>query len=244
MGDDDDEQYLLAPVLLGSHEEAQWVSLSDLMTGLMMIFLLLAILFMIKVQAEAKNAQEQLAVAYDMIKNQEQQVQALRDGRNTPDARTFSHLSPASRRTSTINGMETVAQQAAAANSQRVAAAWDNSPDMSKDVDVETLMASSIASNPAAAKNNNPNVAQMAYADNTGSSGESFMAAHDNYTTTPQKKAKKRKQPKHTDGYGKTHSTGKTCSLEPVSGSAGETSSASAAVATVPSMPIAPLAQP
>jgi len=37
--------------LPGNHDEAQWISLSDLMTGLMMIFMLLAIIFMLKVES-------------------------------------------------------------------------------------------------------------------------------------------------------------------------------------------------
>jgi outer membrane protein OmpA-like peptidoglycan-associated protein len=39
-----------------SHQEAQWISLSDLMTGLMMLFMLIAIAFMLKVQAEEAQA--------------------------------------------------------------------------------------------------------------------------------------------------------------------------------------------
>ena len=43
----------LAPTVLTSQQEAQWISLSDLMTGLMMLFMLIAIAFMLKVQADA-----------------------------------------------------------------------------------------------------------------------------------------------------------------------------------------------
>ena len=39
-----------------SHEEAQWISLSDLMTSLMMLFMLIAVAFMLKVQAEEARA--------------------------------------------------------------------------------------------------------------------------------------------------------------------------------------------
>src|SRR5208337_341544 len=38
--------------------EEHWVPLSDLMTGLMMVFMLIAIVFMIQVQAEAKKTEE------------------------------------------------------------------------------------------------------------------------------------------------------------------------------------------
>ena len=38
--------------------EEHWIPLSDLMTGLMMVFMLIAIMFMIQVQAEAKKTEE------------------------------------------------------------------------------------------------------------------------------------------------------------------------------------------
>ena len=38
--------------------EEHWIPLSDLMTGLMMVFMLIAVVFMIQVQAEAKKAEE------------------------------------------------------------------------------------------------------------------------------------------------------------------------------------------
>jgi outer membrane protein OmpA-like peptidoglycan-associated protein len=41
---------ILAPTASSSDQEAQWISLSDLMTGLMMLFMLIAIAFMLKVQ--------------------------------------------------------------------------------------------------------------------------------------------------------------------------------------------------
>ena len=51
-----DTNNILAPNVLSSHQEAQWISLSDLMTGLMMLFMLIAVAFMLKVQAdEAKS---------------------------------------------------------------------------------------------------------------------------------------------------------------------------------------------
>ena len=42
-----------------SHEEAQWISLSDLMTSLMMLFMLIAVAFMLKVQAEEARARNE-----------------------------------------------------------------------------------------------------------------------------------------------------------------------------------------
>jgi outer membrane protein OmpA-like peptidoglycan-associated protein len=40
------------------HSEEHWIPLSDLMTGLMMVFMLIAVVFMIQVQAEAKKTEE------------------------------------------------------------------------------------------------------------------------------------------------------------------------------------------
>src|SRR5271165_4642266 len=57
-----DTDNTLEPNLSSSQQEAQWISLSDLMTGLMMLFMLIAIAFMLKVQADeaiAKNFAEQ-----------------------------------------------------------------------------------------------------------------------------------------------------------------------------------------
>jgi outer membrane protein OmpA-like peptidoglycan-associated protein len=42
-----------------SQQEAQWISLSDLMTGLMMLFMLIAVAFMLKVQAEEAKAKHE-----------------------------------------------------------------------------------------------------------------------------------------------------------------------------------------
>jgi outer membrane protein OmpA-like peptidoglycan-associated protein len=50
-----------------SHEEAQWISLSDLMTGLMMVFMLIAISFMVKVEADSANV-KRVAVIYDKLR--------------------------------------------------------------------------------------------------------------------------------------------------------------------------------
>jgi len=51
-----DSDNILAPAISSSHQEAQWISLSDLMTGLMMLFMLIAIAFMLKVQADEAKA--------------------------------------------------------------------------------------------------------------------------------------------------------------------------------------------
>jgi outer membrane protein OmpA-like peptidoglycan-associated protein len=52
--------------------EDHWIPLSDLMTGLMMVFLVIAILFMIKVEREAKQAElqaQQIAAQAETIKS-------------------------------------------------------------------------------------------------------------------------------------------------------------------------------
>ena len=49
-------------------DEAHWIPLSDLMTGLMVMFLLIAITFMVHVEDEAHNVR-QVAVAYSEIKD-------------------------------------------------------------------------------------------------------------------------------------------------------------------------------
>jgi outer membrane protein OmpA-like peptidoglycan-associated protein len=56
--------------LLGSqsaNNEDQWISLSDLMTGLMMIFMLIAIAFMMKVEVQQFKT-KQVAVLYDQVR--------------------------------------------------------------------------------------------------------------------------------------------------------------------------------
>jgi outer membrane protein OmpA-like peptidoglycan-associated protein len=50
------EHNVFEPTMSSSHEEAQWISLSDLMTSLMMLFMLIAVAFMLKVQAEEARA--------------------------------------------------------------------------------------------------------------------------------------------------------------------------------------------
>ena len=46
-----------------------WIPLSDLMTGLMMMFMLIAIMFMVKIEADTKKIKN-VAVVYDKIKTQ------------------------------------------------------------------------------------------------------------------------------------------------------------------------------
>lgn len=49
------------------HQEDHWVPLSDLMTGLMMFFMLLAVTYMIKVEADSQKV-KQIAVLYDQLR--------------------------------------------------------------------------------------------------------------------------------------------------------------------------------
>ena len=53
-------------------QEDHWIPLSDLMTGLMMMFLLVAVIFMLKVEAEVKNVRE-------LQQQAEAQAQRMRD---------------------------------------------------------------------------------------------------------------------------------------------------------------------
>ncbi len=48
-------------------EHAHWIALSDLMTGLMMLFLLIAVAYMVKVDSETKKIKE-IAVLYEKLK--------------------------------------------------------------------------------------------------------------------------------------------------------------------------------
>ena len=70
MANSDEPQRGLAPTLsAGGHEEAQWISLSDLMTGLMMMFMLIAIAFMMKVEADAAKI-KRVAILYDQVRHE------------------------------------------------------------------------------------------------------------------------------------------------------------------------------
>lgn len=57
-------------------KDDHWIPLSDLMTGLMMMFLLVAVIFMVKVEAQQKRAEEEarrmkdVAVLYDQMREQ------------------------------------------------------------------------------------------------------------------------------------------------------------------------------
>ena len=54
--------------LEGNSQEAHWIPLSDLMTGLMVIFLLIAVLYMTKVEADADRIKT-VAIAYSEIRD-------------------------------------------------------------------------------------------------------------------------------------------------------------------------------
>ena len=47
-----------------SAEEAHWISVSDLMSGLMMVFLLISIIYMVKIEKETQKIRE-VAMMYD-----------------------------------------------------------------------------------------------------------------------------------------------------------------------------------
>jgi outer membrane protein OmpA-like peptidoglycan-associated protein len=49
--------------------EAHWIPLSDLMTGLMMMFLLIAVLYMVQIESQSKKMKE-VVVLYDVLRTQ------------------------------------------------------------------------------------------------------------------------------------------------------------------------------
>jgi outer membrane protein OmpA-like peptidoglycan-associated protein len=49
-------------------DEEHWIPLSDLMTGLMLVFLLIAVTYMVQVEAQTKKVR-QIAVIYDQLRN-------------------------------------------------------------------------------------------------------------------------------------------------------------------------------
>lgn len=53
---------------LPHEEEDHWIPLSDLMTGLMMFFMLLAVAFMIKVEADSEKV-KRVAILYDQLRS-------------------------------------------------------------------------------------------------------------------------------------------------------------------------------
>ena len=59
--------------------EDYWIPLSDLMTGLMMIFMLVAIVFMVKVEAEKDHVEVQRKIAEDARSDAERKEQLMRD---------------------------------------------------------------------------------------------------------------------------------------------------------------------
>lgn len=52
---------------IGKNKEGHWIPLSDLMTGLMMLFMLLSVAFMERVEADSKKIKE-VAILYDELK--------------------------------------------------------------------------------------------------------------------------------------------------------------------------------
>ena len=60
------DQIFRRPTVSESKEE-HWIPLSDLMTGLMMMFMLIAVMFMVKVEADSRKVRD-VAVLYDAMK--------------------------------------------------------------------------------------------------------------------------------------------------------------------------------
>ncbi len=56
-------------LLKESNKEGQWIAVSDLMAGLMMVFLLIAVLFMVHVERQREKVAE-VVVLYDRLKRQ------------------------------------------------------------------------------------------------------------------------------------------------------------------------------
>ena len=67
-----------------SIKEEHWIPLSDLMAGLMMIFMLIAIVFMVKVESDAKKVKD-IAFIYDEMKAQLYQDLYSEFEKNLPD---------------------------------------------------------------------------------------------------------------------------------------------------------------
>lgn len=65
-------------------KEEHWIPLSDLMTGLMMMFMLIAIIFMVKVESDAKKVKD-IALIYDEMRAQLYQDLHSEFQRNLPD---------------------------------------------------------------------------------------------------------------------------------------------------------------
>jgi outer membrane protein OmpA-like peptidoglycan-associated protein len=58
---------ILSPQKKSEPKEEHWIPFSDLMTGLMMMFMLIAIIFMVKVEADAQKVKD-IAIIYDEMK--------------------------------------------------------------------------------------------------------------------------------------------------------------------------------
>lgn len=69
---------------VGPHREEHWIPLSDLMTGLMMLFMLIAIIFMIKVEDDANKVKD-IALIYDEMRAQLYQDLYSEFQKNLPD---------------------------------------------------------------------------------------------------------------------------------------------------------------
>src|SRR5262245_4315217 len=59
-------------------EEGHWIPLSDLMTGLMMVFMLVAIIFMLHVESEAKRSKQQALNAEADARRAEEQANLVK----------------------------------------------------------------------------------------------------------------------------------------------------------------------
>jgi outer membrane protein OmpA-like peptidoglycan-associated protein len=71
-----------------SSQEEHWIPLTDLMTGLMMLFMLVALLFMIQVQAQAKKIEQ----AAKSAKQQADQVKRIASVYDEIRTRIFEDL--------------------------------------------------------------------------------------------------------------------------------------------------------
>lgn len=65
------------------NEEDQWISLSDLMTGLMMIFMLIAIAYMVKVESQTSKV-KQVSELYDEVREEIYQDLMREFGKDLP----------------------------------------------------------------------------------------------------------------------------------------------------------------
>src|SRR5262245_25806176 len=59
-------------------EEGHWIPLSDLMTGLMMVFMLVAIVFMLHVEADGKKSKQEALKAEADARSAEQQANLVK----------------------------------------------------------------------------------------------------------------------------------------------------------------------